>query len=179
SNKTRYTAAFDDQNRVTTAKKLNNSGNLITQYDFFYNGDAIGYYYYGPNHNPADTATLLFNSNHQVIRIDTKHSGYETYDYDNLGNIILAQPYNKQGVNNFSDDVAYQYDNKKNALSQTLPGNYYLMFIYYIYNPTTLVNNVSDKNGYKYTYSYNTDGFPISAYIDYFYSKTYITYQYQ
>lgn len=177
-NKTRYTTAFDNQNRVTIARKLDNNNNLIVEYDFFYHGDTIGYYYYGPTH-AADTATLVFDNNHRVIRLNTKHSGYETYNYDNQGNIILAQPYNNQGQNNLNNDMAYQYDNKKHPLSETPADNYYLMFVYYIYNPTTLINNVNDKNGYKYTYTYNTDGFPTSAYINYFYYKTYITYQYQ
>jgi hypothetical protein len=177
SGKANYTIAYDDQNRVTTAKKLDKNYNLIVQYDFFY-GDAVGYYFYGPTH-VRDTATLVFNSKHEVIRLDTKHSGYETYDYDNLGNIVLAQPYDNKGNNNLSDDDEYQYDNKKNPLSQTPAANYYLMFVYYIYTPTTLLNNVNDQNGYKYTYTYNADGFPTSASINYFYYKTYITYQYQ
>lgn len=178
SNKTNYTIAYDNQNRVITAKKLDKNNSLIVQYDFFYNGDAVGYYFYGPTH-VRDTATLVFNSNHEVIRLNTKHSGYETYDYDSLGNIVLAQPYDNMGNNNLSDDDEYQYDNKKHPLSQTPGANYYLMYVYYIYNPTTLLNNVNDRNGYKYTYIYNAGGFPTSAAINYFYYKTYITYQYQ
>lgn len=176
--KTIYTAVFDDKNRVITARKLDNNGNLIVEYDFFYNTDTVGYYYYGPTH-AADTAYLSFNSQHQVTKINTRHSGSETYDYDNRGNIILTRSYDNKGGNDLSDDNAYQYDIMKNPLAETPRGNYFLMYVVFIYDPTTLINNVANKNGYDYTYSYNVAGFPTNASINYFYYKTYIKYEYQ
>ncbi|MBS1501546.1 MAG: hypothetical protein JST32_05760 [Bacteroidetes bacterium] len=171
--------AFDGQNRVLHGQKLDNNGTPVTQYDFFYGPDTTGYFFYAPSRVIADTSYITFNGNHQVSRIASKHSGAETYAYDNRGNIILTESYNADGSINIVNDGAYQYDTMKNPLSSTSRNNLFLMYIIFLNNPTTLINNVSDKNGYKYTYTYNADGFPVNGSVNYFYYQTYFTYLYK
>lgn len=155
--------SYDNSNRISTARKYNNDGGLIIEYDFFYTPAATGYYFY--NSNIADTANFTFNEKRQVIKIQSKHSGSEEYTYDSKGNIIVSEAFRGDGSNTLNDKVSYVYDDKKNPFSQTLPNNYFFMFIAFIDNHdvSSLVNNVVVRNADTYNYTYNSIGFPISG----------------
>jgi hypothetical protein len=161
--KVRFDITYDNQNRVSTAKKFGSNGDLIIEYDFFYTGGNAGYYFYGPSH-AADTASFVFNDKHQVSEIDSKHSGRTTFKYDTRGNVATTQDYDANGSYNFSDENDYTYDSMKNPFSQMLPvNNLFFQYILFIDNPSTLVNNVASKNGERFIYTYNADGFPVNA----------------
>jgi hypothetical protein len=163
--KVTFTLTYDSQNRVSTAKKTGSNGNLIIEYDFFYQGDAAGYYLYGSTH-VADTANFVFNEKHQVIDITTKHSGHTTFAYDTRGNVASTQIYATDGLNQLTNEDDYAYDTKKNPFSQMTPAsNLFIQYILFINNPSTLINNVASKNGEPYLYTYNTDGYPLSVVI--------------
>lgn len=157
------TITYDSQNRVVAGKKYDNNGNLFIEYDFFYRGDTTGYIFHGGS--LADTAYVTFNSKHQVTQITSGHSGYDIFTYDTRGNVASSQSYNNDGSFNINDQGDYSYDNMKNPFSETLPNNLFLMYVIFIDNPSTLINNVVNKNGEPYTYTYNKDGFPINAVI--------------
>ncbi len=177
SNKRTFTVAYDSQNRVSTARKLDGSGNLVVQYDFIYKGDTVGYHFFGPP-SESDTSYFTFNSKHQVTQLTSNHSGYETYEYDNKGNVALTESYGSDGSNGLADAGAYQYDNMKNPFSGTSPNNFFLMYIVLVDNPSTLINNATDKNGFPTTYTYNQDGFPISGITNTYYTQIYFYYNY-
>jgi len=161
--KVTFKVTYDSQNRVSTAKKYNSSGGLIIEYDFFYNGSDAGYYFYGPVH-AADTAAFVFNDKHQVTEIDSRHSGKTAFTYDSNGNVGTTQGYNPDGTYNFGDESAFAYDDRKNPFSKMAPANnLFVQYILFIDSPSTLINNVASWNGEPYTYTYNTDGYPVSA----------------
>jgi YD repeat-containing protein len=159
-----FTVTYDDQGRAKTAKKFNSTGGLIIEYDFFYEGSAAGYYLYGPSHI-ADTANFVFNDKHQVTEINTKHSGRTTFAYDARGNVGSTQIYGSDGLNNLTNEDDYAYDTMKNPFSKVPPGNLFLEYIVFINNPSTLINNVASKNGEPFSYTYNSDGYPVSVII--------------
>jgi hypothetical protein len=164
-NKVTFTITYDSQNRPGTAKKTNSSGGLIIEYDFFYKTDTTGYYFYGPVH-VADTGYFVFNGKHQVSSIESKHSGRTTFGYDARGNVATTQDYGADGSVNFIDENDYSYDNMKNPFSQISPANnLFIQYILFINNPSTLINNVANKNGEAYNYIYNADGYPVSLVI--------------
>jgi hypothetical protein len=172
-----FTMAYDDQGRMTTAKKFSSKGNLIIEFDFFYRGDTTGYYFYGPTH-PADMAYFTFNTKHQLTLIQTKHSGSQVYAYDSGGNVSTTQFFNADGSVNISGQASFEYDKQKNPQSQMAPNNYFFMYIVMLYNPSTLVNNMVFKNGDTYTYNYNNAGFPTKATIKTFHANVYVYYNY-
>lgn len=178
-NKVTFNLTYDSQNRVSTAKKFNYTGGMIIEYDFFYDGSNAGYYFYGPSH-VADTAAFVFNDKHQVTEIDSRHSGKTSFTYDSKGNLGTTQGYNSDGSYNFSDENAYSYDSMKNPFSQMSPaGNLFIQYILFIGDPSTLINNVASKNGQPFDYTYNPDGYPLSAVITWYdYTQTKMYYSY-
>ena len=163
ASKVTFKVTYDSRNRVATAKKYNAGGGLIIEYDFFYNGNDVGYYFYGPVHI-ADTAAFVFNDKHQVTEIDSRHSGKTSFTYDSNGNVGTTQGYNADGSYNFADENAFAYDSMKNPFSQMSPANnLFVQYILFIDSPSTLVNNVASWNGEPYKYAYNPDGYPVSA----------------
>lgn len=155
---------YDNNNRISIARKYNNNGGLIVEFDFFYTPGGSGYSFYGPTHIP-DTAFFTFNDKKQVIKIQSKHSGTQIFTYDNKGNISTSEGFAADGSTNLRDKVTYSYDDKKNPFSQTPPNNYFFMFIAFIDNKdvSSLVNNVIVRNADIYTYTYNSLGFPIKG----------------
>src|SRR5579863_1222903 len=143
-NRITFTLDYDSQNRVTSGKRYGNNGNLQIQYDFFYRGDTTGYIFHGGS--LADTAYFTFNSQSQVTQITSKHSGYETFEYDTRGNVSATQGYKNDGSFNLNDQGGYTYDNMKNPFSQTAHKNLFLEYIVFVDNPSTLINNIADKN---------------------------------
>ncbi|MGZ3750666.1 MAG: hypothetical protein ACXVAU_05285 [Mucilaginibacter sp.] len=153
---------YDSQGRVNTAKKFNNSGALVIEFDFYYTPNASGYYFYGVNHSPSDTAVFTFNSNNQVTRIQTKRSGWQLFTYDSRGNVITSDGFGADGSNNLFDNITYSYDTRRNPFSDTTPGNLFFMYVAFT-DPSTLINNVVVKDADTYSYTYNNDGFPLKA----------------
>jgi hypothetical protein len=155
-----FTMSYDALGRINIARKFSSNGSMVKEYDFFY-APSVGYVF----HNSAgvtDTVNFTFDSNNRVAEIATSHGGYETYTYDDRGNITSLKNYKADGSIDLYDEAFYTYDSKNNFFSQIPPNNYFLM---YELNPdaSTMVNNVSTKNADTYTYTYNTDGFPVSA----------------
>jgi hypothetical protein len=160
-NKQTITITYDSQSRVLTGKKFDNNGNLFIEYDFFYRGDTSGYIFHGGT--LADTAYFTFNNKHQVTQITSGHSGYNTFSYDSRGNVSASQSYANDGSFNLTGQGAYSYDDMKNPFSETAPNNLFLMYVVFIDDPSTLINNVVNKNGEPYAIVYNSAGFPTSA----------------
>ena len=164
-NKITFRVTYDGQSRVSTAKRFNYKGDLVIEYDFFYGGaTGTGYYLSSPTH-VADTASFVFNDNNEVAEIDTKHSGRTTFTYDSKGNVGSTQLYGADNLNKLVNEDAYAYDNMKNPFSQLPSGNLFLEYIVLIHNPSTLINNVANKDGDPFAYTYNSAGFPLTAVI--------------
>ena len=53
----------------------------------------------------------------------------------------------------------------KNPFSRVPSGNLFLQYIVFINNPSTLINNVANKDGEPFSYTYNSDGYPVSVII--------------
>ena len=164
SHKISFGIEYDNQNRVTTARKFDSNGALFIEFDFFYKPDTSGYYFYGPTH-AADTAYFNFNDRHQVIKIMTKHSGYQTFTYDGRGNVATTQAFAQDGSSGLFDQISFAYDTQKNPFSESSSNNLFFMYIAHR-DPSTLINNVLVKDADTYTYTYNKDGFPTSATIN-------------
>jgi hypothetical protein len=156
-----YTISYDGQGRVSMGKKFNNNGSLVIEYDFFYRADTIGYYSYGPNF-AHDTTVLIFNDKKQMVRKQTKQSGYQVLTYDSRGNVSTLEYFNADGSNDLYNYVNYEYDAQKNTFADMAPNNYFFMYLAYD-DESSLINNVVIKNADTYIYTYNSDGFPTKA----------------
>jgi len=175
----KYTIAYDNQNRVTTARKFDGSGNLIIQFDFFYRGDTTGYYFHAPTSSgPADTAFLIFDTKHQVTQIATKHSGSTVFEYDTKGNVSYTQNYSSGGATSVDNQTSFSYDSQHSPFAQTMRNNYFFMYVVRIGNPSTLINNVVVRNADTYSYTYNKDGFPTQGIISTVKSNIYLYFNY-
>lgn len=156
-----FTIAYDSENRVTTASKYADNGNQIIEFDFFYNTGSSGYIFHGSS--LADTAYFTFNSKKQVSVINTKHSGSQQFTYDGGGNVATTTAVNVDGSIDLGDETSFAYDNQKNPFSDIPANNYFFMYIVKIGNPSTLINNVVVRDADRYTYKYNSAGFPTSG----------------
>jgi hypothetical protein len=163
-NKGNFSMTYLEDGRVNVAKRLTNSGAVITEYDFFYTSDSQGYYFHGPN-LPLDTAVFIFNAKNQVIKVQSKRTGYSSFTYDGQGNVATSVAAGSDNTNTIFDNVTYLYDNQKNPFSDIPPNNYCFMYLG-DNEESTLINNIKFKNGDTYTYTYNSDGFPINGNID-------------
>jgi len=155
-----FTIAYDDAGRVTVAKTINPSGNLAKEFDFFY-APSIGFITKVPSKEP-DTAYLTFNDKHEVTEIRTVHAGYSTFTYDEKGNVASLKNYKSDGSLDLYDQDYYTYDDKKSYFSAVPRNNYFLMYLLYP-DASSLINNVVTKNADVYTYTYNKEGYPVSA----------------
>ena len=52
------------------------------------------------------------------------------------------------------------------------------MYVVRIGNPSTLINNVVERDADTFTYIYNADGFPLKATIKTYLTTIYVTYNY-
>jgi hypothetical protein len=159
-----YSISYDANGNIDVARKLSTTGATIIEYDFYYTPTAIGYYFHSADH-PLDTAVFIFNDKNQVIRLQTKRAGYSAYTYDSRGNIATVVGVAANGTNNLNDGVTYTYDTQKNPFSEIPPGNYFFMYLA-DNDLSSLVNNIQFKNGDTYTYTYNSDGFPVKGNIN-------------
>ena len=177
--KIKYIIDYDNKDRVTSARKYNSTGGLVITFDFFYNNNVTGYYFYGPGENHiADTAYFTFNGNKQLTKITTKHSGWQTFGYDGMGNISTTQGFKKDGSTNLNSQISFTYDDKKNPLLQSSPNNYFYMYVVRIGNPSTLLHNVTVRNSDRFTYTYNDNGYPTGVIIYTALTKIFIDYKY-
>ncbi len=178
-NQIRYAIEYDDQNRVTVARKFDSYNRLIIQFDFFYRGDVVGYYFHGPQPTDiADTAYFTFNNKHQLTQITTAHSGIQTFGYDTQGNVSSTQSIHSDGSNSVDNQISFAYDNRRNPFSATSANNYFFMYVVKIGNPSTLIHNVIVRNADHFTYAYNNDGFPVKTTIKTYLTNIYIDYNY-
>jgi hypothetical protein len=159
-----FLITYDSEGRVDVARKMDTNGALLTEYDFYYKPDVTGYYFHAPN-NFTDTAVFIFNGNNQVTRLQTQKSGYQLLTYDNRGNVASSIRYEADGLNSIYNNVNYVYDDKKNPFSQMASNNLFFMYILYP-DPSSLINNITNENGDTFTYTYNSDGFPIKVLIN-------------
>jgi hypothetical protein len=159
-----YSISYNADGNVNTARRLSDSGTLLFEYDYFYTPAAKGYYFYGTAH-PRDTAVFTFNDKNQVTRVQSKRSGYSAYTYDSKGNVATVVGVQGNGSSGIYDNITYTYDTQKSPFSQIPPGNY--LFMYIANNDaSTFINNIQFKNGDTYTYTYNSDGFPVKGNIN-------------
>jgi hypothetical protein len=159
-----FLITYNSQGRVDVARKMDTNGALLTEYDFYYKPDVTGYYFHAPN-NFTDTAVFIFNGNNQVTRLQTQKSGYQLLTYDSRGNVASSIRYDANGLNSIYNNVNYVYDDKKNPFSQMAPNNLFFMYILYP-DASSLINNITNENGDTFTYTYNSDGFPIKVLIN-------------
>lgn len=155
-----YSMSYDVAGRVEAGKKLNSDGSIAKEYDFFYT-PSVGFILKVPS-KKNDTAFFTFNAKKQVTLIQTIHGGYSTYTYDDQGNISALKNYEADGSNDLTNETFYTYDSQKNYFSQIPPNNYFLMYLLYP-DADALINNIITKNADTYTYTYDSDGFPIKA----------------
>jgi hypothetical protein len=171
-----YAISYDGQGRVSVGKKINNNGALVIEFDFFYRADTVGYYSYGPNF-AHDTTVFIFNDKKQLVRKQTKHSGYQILTFDSRGNVSSSEYFNADGSNDLYNYTNYEYDSQKNPFVDMAPNNYFFMYLAYV-DESSLINNVVIKNADTYTYTYNSDGFPVKAMADFGRTLASISYNY-
>ncbi len=159
-----YSITYGENDRVDIARKLSNNGELLVEYDFFYTPDAKGYYFHSSTH-PLDTAVFSFNDKNQITRVQSRRAGYSSFTYDSRGNIATSVSVGRNGSVNLFDNITYTYDTQKNPFSQMPPGNYFFMYIANN-DVSTLTNNIQFKNADTYTYTYNSDGYPVKGIIN-------------
>jgi hypothetical protein len=159
-----FSIAYREDGRVNIARKLTNSGAIVVEYDFFYTSNSQGYYFHTPTHS-LDTSVFTFNDKNQVTRIQSQRAGYLAYTYDSRGNIATSAGTGADGSVGLFDNVTYNYDMQKNPFSQIPSNNYFFMYIA-DNDASTLINNIQFKNGDTYTYTYNSDGYPVKGTIN-------------
>lgn len=155
-----FSITYDAAGRVNTAKTINANGTTTKQFDFFYT-PTVGFYESALGRQ-NDTGYFSFNDKHQVTEIRTLHAGRSVFNYDERGNVANSQYFAADGTTDLHDQSFYTYDDKKSYFSEVAPNNYYLMYILYA-DASTLVNNAITKNADVYTYTYNSEGFPVKA----------------
>jgi YD repeat-containing protein len=155
-----FPITYDDVGRVSVAKTINASGNVAKEFDFFYT-PSVGFITKVPSKDP-DTAYLTFDNKRQVTEIRTLHAGYSTFTYDERGNVASLKNYKPDGSIDLYDESFYTYDDMKSYFSAVPPNNYFLMYLLYP-DANSLINNVVTKNADVYTYTYNKEGYPVSA----------------
>lgn len=155
-----FSITYDAAGRVDIAKTISASGTVTKQFNFFYT-PAVGFYESALG-KQNDTGYFSFNDKHQVTEIRTLHAGYSLFKYDERGNVANSQYYAANGTTDLHDQSFYTYDNQKSYFSEVAPNNYYLMYILYS-DASTLINNAVTRNADSYTYTYNSEGFPVKA----------------
>ena len=155
-----FPITYDAAGRVDIAKTISASGTVTKQFNFFYT-PAVGFYESALG-KQNDTGYFSFNDKHQVTEIRTLHAGYSLFKYDERGNVANSQYYAANGTTDLHDQSFYTYDNQKSYFSEVAPNNYYLMYILYS-DASTLINNAVTRNADSYTYTYNSEGFPVKA----------------
>jgi hypothetical protein len=159
-----FSITYREDGRVNVARKLSDSGAVVVEYDFFYTPNSQGYYFKSPTHS-LDTSVFTFNDKNQITRIQSRRAGYLAYTYDSRGNVATSVIVGADNSVKFFDNVTYAYDTQKNPFSQIPSGNYFFMYIS-DNDPSTLINNIQFKNGDTYTYTYNSDGYPVKGTIN-------------
>ncbi|MDB5136124.1 MAG: hypothetical protein JWP37_2727 [Mucilaginibacter sp.] len=157
---TSFNITYDNVNRVITASKYNGN-TLLIEFNFFYSANKSGYYFHGPN-RATDTAYFTFNSKNQLTKIQANYSGSQVFTYDNNDNVETSESFGADGTNELGNKVSYSYDNQKNPFSDMPANNYFFMYVAYN-DASTLKHNVVVRDADSYLYTYNTDGFPVSA----------------
>ena len=155
-----FSITYDAAGRVDIAKTISASGTVTKQFNFFYT-PAVGFYESALG-KQNDTGYFSFNDKHQVTEIRTLDAGYSLFKYDERGNVANSQYYAANGTTDLHDQSFYTYDNQKSYFSEVAPNNYYLMYILYS-DASTLINNAVTRNADSYTYTYNSEGFPVKA----------------
>jgi hypothetical protein len=159
-----FSITYREDGRVNIARKLSDSGAVVVEYDFFYTPNSQGYYFHSPTHS-QDTSVFTFNNKNQLTRIQSRRAGYLAYTYDSRGNVATSVIVGADNSVQFFDNVTYTYDTQKNPFSQIPPNNYFFMYIA-DNDASTLINNIQFKNGDTYTYTYNSDGYPVKGTIN-------------
>jgi len=155
-----FPITYDAAGRVNVAKTIKSDGSIAKEFDFFYQ-PTTGFITKVPSKGP-DTAYLVFDDKHEVTEIRTRHAGYSTFTYDERGNVASLKNYKTDGSLDLYDEAFYTYDNMKSYFSAVPPNNYFLMYLLYP-DASSLINNVVTKNADVYTYTYNKEGYPVSA----------------
>ncbi|MDO3627982.1 hypothetical protein [Mucilaginibacter sp. BT774] len=155
-----FSITYDEAGRVNTAKTINNNGATVKEFDFFY-APVVGFYEKAAG-KKDDTAYFSFDNKHEVTEIRTLHAGFSKFEYDGRGNVANLENYKADSTSDLQDKIFYNYDNQKSYFSNVAPNNYYLMYILYS-DASTLINNAITRNADVYTYTYNSEGFPVKA----------------
>ncbi len=147
---------YDTNNNLLKVLTYNSSGTLTGTDNYTYSGDSINVNTFYGDGSSNSFYTFTVNAQQQVVNWSADNV---QYTYDSNGNVISYT-----ACCTIAQSDSYTYDNKKNSLSMIGAKNLHMIYVAQG-GPVTLVNNVLVDSAYpnNYSYTYNTDGFPLSA----------------
>jgi hypothetical protein len=150
--------AYDSNNNLTTVLTYNSAGSLTATDNYTYAGNVVTANTFYGDGSVNGSYTFTLNAQQEPTNLSIAFGNIQ-YQYDGNGN---ATSYSATGALTQSD--SYTYDTKKNPLSMIGAKNLHLIYLAQG-TPITTVNNVLVDEGYprNYAYTYNSDGFPVSA----------------
>jgi len=119
------------------------------------------------NGSVASTSNLVLtiNSSQQITKVGVDANDYNTYTYDASGNQATYNQYISNNLTGPYYAYVYTYDNNKNPFLNT-KGDFYVSqygaSVNNVIKQTVTSVNSSTPYVFNYTYTYNTDGYPIT-----------------
>jgi YD repeat-containing protein len=158
-----YEYTGDFLSKVSTSNAYNDGFSTHDYDTYMQNGNNISVLHYSDN-ELSEAETLEMQNGRMIKSTKTDRSGgmntpegFETYTYDTKGNLTRVEDHDTTGA--LTLELQLQYDDQKNPFSGYLP------FIDLTESPfpnnLTLLHDVTDGlDLVKYTYTYNSDGYP-------------------
>jgi YD repeat-containing protein len=149
---------YDSNNNLLTVLNYNSTGILNESDNYTYSGNLVNVKASDPDGAIRDSYTFTLNAQQQATNLSADNSNIQ-YTYDTNGNLTS---YFSTGAN--TESGSYTFDNQKNPLSMVSVKNLHMIYLAQG-APVTMVNNITSAvvGPLKYTYTYNSNGFPVSA----------------
>ena len=148
-----YKYTYDDKDNLLTATVYDHDNVLQRSAKYAYSGNTMVVTEYDDQGTLQNTHNWTLNAA-KLVNTDTDMGTTLTYYYNSAGNVTGWT----------GSENNYTYDSKKHPLSMVTGINYHLMYFGYYETSSFLNNAITDKQGNEtITYTYNTDGFPVTA----------------
>lgn len=146
-------------NYDTLNKQVNT---IVYTYQYDVVGKLTSFYV---NDNPSAPTLLTFDRNQRLLKIAYPSGGYGEFSYDGKGNFVKLNVKFSNNDTVFSEEY-FKNDDQKNPFTG-LGEFFFLVGIsaYSVGNPleTTVSGNGKKTNSVSFTYTYNTEGYPITS----------------
>jgi len=174
------TYTYDDNNNLTSAVNKNSTGNTLGTATYTYSGNTITDNYVPVNGTSNIQVVYAINSEKAVqgikYYVGNSLNASEALNYDSKGNITRVGY-----CCNPADTINFTFDDKKSPFSMLGAPNFDFQFENNL-SPYSYVNNIATgtPNTSSITYTYNSDGFPVTVvriqpYVTYTDTYQYIT----